>query len=439
VIVRAVVGAVLQAAVVLSGTAPANALSVPLADWMGALPGIENTPLAELPLPGTHDSATADLSAASEWSAAGRADFGDAALAFLPKSAAAAWSRAQPTSVGRQLEDGIRYLDLRLSTEPDGHVYLEHGLRGRPVRQVLDEVGAFAHSHPREVVVLGLNRFTAFTDASYGELESAVTATVGDRLVPSSVSPRATLRQLWDLGRNVVLVDQSGRLANLGALDASAVYAPWPNTADATVMLDAARKDLLGHDHSRFFDWGAILTPSASAIVGGAFRGVTSLADFTVRDAHPPAAAWLSGLAPGRNLNIVTTDWYTDPVCGTSFTRLVLSRVDGTDPRTAPCDVRSTGSGTRWDGGDWSVHTWVDLTWDALPAATGYQVSLRPVPGGGCQVGTTETTSAAAAHLDRQNVAWAEYLCVGSQYDVSVRAMVAGGWQPWSAVRRIRL
>ena len=46
------------------------------------------------------------------------------------KPIAAAWGRTQSQSLSEQFANGIRYLDLRFSNEPDGQIYIEHGLRG---------------------------------------------------------------------------------------------------------------------------------------------------------------------------------------------------------------------------------------------------------------------------------------------------------------------
>ncbi|HEX8869114.1 MAG TPA: hypothetical protein VF821_25870, partial [Lentzea sp.] len=205
---RPVLVAALVLAACLTPAVPAAADSstVPVSDWMGTLPGIADIPLTELPVPGTHDSATSTLSGDSPWSQAGRGDIGDI-VDVIPRSVAASWSKAQPTGVGQQLRDGIRYLDLRLTREPDGFVYLEHGLRGPRLDQVLAEIGEFVRSHPREVVLVGLNRYTAFDDHGYAQVRDGVVREFGGRIAPPDA--RATLRQLWDLGRNVVLFDNS--------------------------------------------------------------------------------------------------------------------------------------------------------------------------------------------------------------------------------------
>jgi len=69
------------------------------ADWMAMLP--DDVPLGELSIPGTHDAGTQYVQ-----------------LGFF--------SKCQARSVGQQLEDGFRYLDIRLAVNGDG-LGLNHG------------------------------------------------------------------------------------------------------------------------------------------------------------------------------------------------------------------------------------------------------------------------------------------------------------------------
>lgn len=63
------------------------------ADWMAMLP--DDVPLGELSIPGTHDAGTQYVQ-----------------LGFF--------SKCQARSVGQQLEDGFRYLDIRLPSAETG-------------------------------------------------------------------------------------------------------------------------------------------------------------------------------------------------------------------------------------------------------------------------------------------------------------------------------
>lgn len=67
------------------------------------------------------------------------------------------WSKTQTYDVIDQLNSGIRYFDLRLSTKKGSDkIYFVHGLYSCCVDEVLREINDFLHKHPKEVTkVLG--------------------------------------------------------------------------------------------------------------------------------------------------------------------------------------------------------------------------------------------------------------------------------------------
>ena len=110
------------------------------ADWMAALP--DETPLGRIVLPGTHDSATQYVQ-----------------LAFF--------SKCQGLSIGRQLEAGYRYLDIRLGTDEAAEAFkLMHGFtncKTSALRSdalyldaVLADCYAFLAAHPTETVLFAV-------------------------------------------------------------------------------------------------------------------------------------------------------------------------------------------------------------------------------------------------------------------------------------------
>ena len=117
-----------------------NARNTPVAgsaDWMAALP--DETPLGDIILPGTHDSATQYVQ-----------------LAFF--------SKCQSLSIAQQLEAGFRYLDIRLGDVKKGADYppLMHGFTNcktgplggtLTLDQVLADCYAFLAQHPTETVI----------------------------------------------------------------------------------------------------------------------------------------------------------------------------------------------------------------------------------------------------------------------------------------------
>ena len=120
-----------------------NARNTPVpgsADWMAALP--DETPLCDIILPGTHDSATQYVQ-----------------LAFF--------SKCQSLSIAQQLEAGFRYLDIRLGDVKKGADYppLMNGFTNcktgplggtLTLDQVLADCYAFLNQHPSETILFAV-------------------------------------------------------------------------------------------------------------------------------------------------------------------------------------------------------------------------------------------------------------------------------------------
>ena len=111
------------------------------ADWMAKLP--DDAPLGGLSIPGTHDAGTQYVQ-----------------LGFF--------SKCQARSVGQQLEDGFRYLDIRLAVSRDG-LGLNHGFcecrtgaapwsGRRMVEDALEDCSAFLSAHPTVAVIVAVKQ-----------------------------------------------------------------------------------------------------------------------------------------------------------------------------------------------------------------------------------------------------------------------------------------
>jgi 1-phosphatidylinositol phosphodiesterase len=104
-----------------------------LTDWMSEIP--DNRSLADLTIPGTHDSG-ADL---------------DGALSQ--------WTKCQSLSIGDQLSSGVRFLDIRLKLQEDGlNVY--HGIADQELSfdEVRADCKAFLEAHPGEVILMSIKQ-----------------------------------------------------------------------------------------------------------------------------------------------------------------------------------------------------------------------------------------------------------------------------------------
>jgi hypothetical protein len=97
------------------------------------------------------------------------------------------WGRAHRNTPLQQLENGIRWLDLRVCCV-NGELRTHHGLTGPLVSDVLDDVHTFVSSNHGEVVILELSAMESLSDANHDEFLSMIIAKLGsgsiDYLLP---------------------------------------------------------------------------------------------------------------------------------------------------------------------------------------------------------------------------------------------------------------
>lgn len=176
------------------------------ADWMARLP--DDVPLGELSVPGTHDAGAQYVQ-----------------LGFF--------SKCQARSVGQQLEDGFRYLDIRLAVSGDG-LGLNHGFcecrtgaapwSGRlMLEDVLEDCYAFLSAHPTEAVIFAVKQ-------EHGDESVAEFQRILDRYIQED-------DERWYLGSELPSLGEArGRLILLRRYDDEAGFGTnagialtWPN------------------------------------------------------------------------------------------------------------------------------------------------------------------------------------------------------------------
>lgn len=111
------------------------------------------------------------------------------------------WSVTQNLTFREQLEAGIRYFDLRVSSKPgdtDQEIYFIHGLFGIKVWDGLMEIDAFLTQHPQEIIFLDFNHFYAMDEADHRCLVLRIQEAFGNKLCPACSVESMTLRSLWE-------------------------------------------------------------------------------------------------------------------------------------------------------------------------------------------------------------------------------------------------
>ncbi|KAF3064857.1 1-phosphatidylinositol phosphodiesterase [Daldinia childiae] len=161
--------------------------SQPYANWMSSVP--DDTPLAHLNIPGTHDAATWNYSQATQdaLAYATRCDGGSG-------PAPAQVYRTQRFGAAAALDAGVRFFDLRFAFDPlDRDLVFWHGAALLSARATVDDVlfafYAWLDAHPSEAVLLsfqyegGTKDGAEFDDAAKDKLRSALESDAAKRFV----------------------------------------------------------------------------------------------------------------------------------------------------------------------------------------------------------------------------------------------------------------
>lgn len=183
-------------------------------NWMGDLGDhIKTLKIKNVVLPGTHDSNT-DSRCWSAW--------------YIPLLIHCDWVQAmlrcQDHSPRIQLEDGIRYFDLRYEWRGSGddimsfNLVIYHGDKcstdNGQIQKAITWVKEFAESHPKEIVILDLSHWKYMNEARHRAAAKYIVEQLGKYMVPWNIDPNAinfgspevTVQDLWKAEKNVIVI-----------------------------------------------------------------------------------------------------------------------------------------------------------------------------------------------------------------------------------------
>lgn len=258
------------------------------ANWMTALANdIANKPLNQLFIPGSHDSATYALE-----STFGKGqDFSDkinalkiTGVGFVVTSIAKNWAMAQDRTIYEQLNDGIRYLDLRvIYRDSKKDFYTVHGLYGPKFSDVLTQITRFMKENPKEILIIQVADLNYLGKAgeeeiNHQKLAAMINAAFVNKLVNKSefAGPSATVGEISRKAKQVFLIYKDKEMAD--QFDGfwhrkTTINDYWPNVDDSARLkakIDANMKKRTNSDNqNKFFVTQSQMTPSTATIAKG--------------------------------------------------------------------------------------------------------------------------------------------------------------------------
>ncbi|WP_240903726.1 phosphatidylinositol-specific phospholipase C domain-containing protein [Chengkuizengella sediminis] len=322
-------------------------------NWMEQVnsntPEFGNRTLREVILPGTHDSGTSTMDDASDprdpgpdfWNLK---DIFENGAAHAGKSIVADWSQTQGLTIEEQLNEGIRYFDLRVAPNVWQPVFDDyqiqetnlrtlHGLYGESVDEIIADTKRFLNENEKEIVILDFLHFYEMTETSYNHLNNLLQNTFGDLLIPPSYGVNVTLDQLWNENKRVIVLYGSDHQRYTDTIDIRNIYADdfmswiwdhrlniqsdWANTTDVNVLKQKLDQSINSADLNKFFVLQGVLTPDddliIDAVLGGldpfSAIGVDSLHDLA-RSANNEVPRWVLNDWANEPLNIIMLDWF---------------------------------------------------------------------------------------------------------------------------------
>lgn len=320
--------------------------------WMST-PSIQAKTLTELTIPGTRDSATYSLEpvlssikypgikhlwqltpgqapADGSWPFPSLDDennvwhLGPDLMACVLDTAVRV-STAQAGDLTQQLNDGIRFFDLRIYHDDDGGFYAQHGVRGPRLEELLAGVRSFIDDHQTaaELIFLQISH-TNFSGDQPARLAQMINDYLGDHIYlppESKAAANFSFRHLADLtvgeitagGPRVIVTDPDNVYPDT-VVNTEGFATAGRNGTDSLVKLEAGEGTGLTENIEPLYEVAWTLAPQPKDIGRNALRALSGclpafpLAELAA-EANSALASFLDEHA-GHKANLVTLDWY---------------------------------------------------------------------------------------------------------------------------------
>ncbi|XP_043540245.1 PI-PLC X domain-containing protein 3, partial [Chiloscyllium plagiosum] len=238
-------------------------------------------PLSVLSVPGSHDSFSFYIDESSPVGPEQTDTVQNFVSVFgaVAKKLMRRWLATQSMNFRNQLQAGIRYFDLRISTkprDPDNQLYFAHGLFSATVREGLEQINAFLLEQPREAVILDFNHFYGMQKCHHETLIGMLRECFQERLSPVIFAQEVSLQYLWEKGYQVLVFYH-----NPVALEVTFLWpgqmmpSPSPNTTDPEKLIQFVQASIADRrSKGTFFVSQLVLTPKASTVMKGVASGL---------------------------------------------------------------------------------------------------------------------------------------------------------------------
>src|SRR3990167_6627381 len=291
--------------------------------WMGSLKhlGISNLSLNQIVLPGTHDSGTCNIKSNKPFAP----DCPKYARFF--SGTMAKFSKTQKKSISTQLNDGIRYFDIRLCIlQGETTPYICHNLVSVDVYSVFDEIVNFSKQNPEEIIIVDINHFYAFTPRNHELLIDKIYKKFGKLLVKSERSPTVLLKYLWQFNESIIVIYKNKLAKQFPFLwyAKHTIQSKWFDEREITQLKERIDEHLKNrfrflYENSndvknlrcryQFHVIQGVLTPNTGMVASNMVTGRENLFSIAQK-ITPKVTGWILGDWKSEKPNIIIVDHY---------------------------------------------------------------------------------------------------------------------------------
>ncbi|MDD5431847.1 MAG: hypothetical protein PHO70_02545 [Candidatus Omnitrophica bacterium] len=189
-----------------------NDIDVTYADWMVKNKDtIKDLPINQIPLLGSHDAGSCDVSFDSP-PCHGYLTHSGHHIHRMPRGSDVASARCQSASIKDQLRYGVRYLDLRVAWQ-DGAYQIEHMWMSTPLLGeggVFTQIEDFLREYPQEIIILHMQELYSETGRmNSDETEDyfqLINKEFGASLATRGDFASTTPGDIWAAGANIIVI-----------------------------------------------------------------------------------------------------------------------------------------------------------------------------------------------------------------------------------------
>jgi len=234
------------------------------------------------------------------------------------------WSSCQSSSISQQLMDGVRYLDFRVIRTSGLHFEVCHSIGYGALIPLLDEVKAFIHKNPKELVFLHIQKINNCNAAQERSLASTLVSKFKDKIVsPKKFSLDSRLKDIWELKKGIIIYFQKPSAVQTYPeylWNNNSVSNRWFNKSKIGELCAAIAGELKNGQTcgNRLWVIQAILTPTSEDVVGSLGSSITrrprTLSELT-NNLYYELPIWFKKFAVSRSNadrrpNVIMVDFY---------------------------------------------------------------------------------------------------------------------------------